>query len=125
MDPLTPEDVNHIAQLAYIKLSADESEKMRVQLTDILGHFQALSEMDTEGVEPTGHTTDSNTIMRDDEVHPPLDQEELDREPKWVGGDEAPKTAEETEPEGEENDDEPTGDSEEPQEPQADTTDDK
>ena len=77
MDPLTPEDVNHIAQLAYIKLSADESEKMRLQLTDILGHFQALSEIDTDGVEPTGHTTDSTTIMRDDDPHPPLDQEDV------------------------------------------------
>ncbi len=77
MDPLTPEDVNHIARLAYIKLSAEESEKMRLQLTDILGHFPALSEMDTDGGEPTGHTTDSNTVMRDDDPHPPLDQEDV------------------------------------------------
>ena len=77
MDPLTPEDVDHIAQLAYIKLSADESEKMRSQLSDILGHFEALAAVETEGVEPTGHTTDSNTIMRNDEPHPALDQEDV------------------------------------------------
>jgi len=59
------------------------------------------------------------------EIYPPLDQEELDREPKWVGGDEATKTAEEPSPEGEGNDEEPAGDPEEPQEPQADTTDDE
>lgn len=75
MDPLTPEDVQHIAQLAYIKLSDQESEKMRVQLTNILGQFQALAAVDTEGVEPTGHTTDANTVMRQDEPHPPLDRE--------------------------------------------------
>ena len=75
MDPLTPEDVEHIAQLAYIKLSDEESEKMRIQLTNILGQFQALAAVDTEGVEPTGHTTDANTVMRQDEPHPPLDRE--------------------------------------------------
>ena len=75
MDPLTPEDVEHISQLAYIKLSGQESEKMRVQLTNILGQFQALAAVDTDDVEPTGHTTDSNTIMRRDEPRPPLDRE--------------------------------------------------
>jgi aspartyl-tRNA(Asn)/glutamyl-tRNA(Gln) amidotransferase subunit C len=77
MDPLTPEDVEHISQLAYIKLSDQESEKMRVQLTNILGQFQALSAVDTEDVEPTGHTTDANTVMRHDEPHPPLDRESV------------------------------------------------
>ena len=77
MDPLTPEDVNHIAQLAYIKLSDDEAETMRAQLSDILGHFDALAAVDTEGVEPTGHTTDSNTVMRKDEAHPALDQDDV------------------------------------------------
>ena len=75
MDPLTPEDVEHIAQLAYIKLSDEESEKMRIQLTNILVQFQALAAVDTEGVEPTGHTTDANTVMRRDEPHPPLARE--------------------------------------------------
>ena len=77
MDPLTPKDVEHIAQLAYIKLSEQESEDMRVQLTNILGHFASLSTVETDGVEATGHTTDSNTVMRKDEPQPPLDQEDV------------------------------------------------
>jgi len=77
MDPLTPEDVDHIAQLAYIKLSDEESENMRQELTDILGHFQALASVDTEGVDPTGHTTDSNTVLRSDEPHTPLEREDV------------------------------------------------
>ena len=77
MDPLTPEDVSHIARLAYIKLSGSEAEKMRVQLTNILGQFQALASVDTEGVEPTGHTTDVHSIMRIDEPHPPLEREDV------------------------------------------------
>ena len=77
MDPLTPEDVSHIARLAYIKLSGSEAEKMRVQLTNILSQFQALASVDTEGVEPTGHTTDVHSIMRTDEPHPPLEREDV------------------------------------------------
>jgi aspartyl-tRNA(Asn)/glutamyl-tRNA(Gln) amidotransferase subunit C len=77
MDPLTPKDVEHIAQLAYIKLSDEESEDMRIQLTNILGHFASLSTVDTDGVEPTGHTTDLNTVMRQDETKPPLSQEDV------------------------------------------------
>ena len=77
MDPLTPKNVDHIAQLAYIRLSDEESEKMRKQLTNILGHFASLSNVDTEGVEATGHTTDSTTVMRKDEAQPPLDQEDV------------------------------------------------
>lgn len=77
MDPLTPEDVSHIARLAYIKLSGSEAEKMGVQLTNILSQFQALASVDTEGVEPTGHTTDVHSIMRIDEPHPPLEREDV------------------------------------------------
>ena len=77
MDPLTPEDVSHIARLAYIKLSGSEAEKMRVQLTNILSQFQTLASVDTEGVEPTGHTTDVHSIMRIDEPHPPLEREDV------------------------------------------------
>jgi aspartyl-tRNA(Asn)/glutamyl-tRNA(Gln) amidotransferase subunit C len=77
MYPLTPKDVDHIAQLAYIKLSEEESEDMRVQLTNILGHFASLSSVDTDGVEATGHTTDSNTVLRKDEPQPPMDQDDV------------------------------------------------
>ena len=77
MDSLTPEDVSHIARLAYIKLSGSEAEKMRVQLTNILSQFQALTSVDTEDVEPTGHTTNVHSIMRIDEPHPPLEREDV------------------------------------------------
>jgi len=77
MDSLTPEDVSHIARLAYIKLSGSEAEEMRVQLTNILSQFQALTSVDTEDVEPTGHTTNVHSIMRIDEPHPPLEREDV------------------------------------------------
>jgi aspartyl-tRNA(Asn)/glutamyl-tRNA(Gln) amidotransferase subunit C len=77
MKPLTKKDVEHIAKLAYIKLSTEETENMRTQLSNILSHFASLSTVETDGVEATGHTTDSNTIMRNDQPEQPLDQNDV------------------------------------------------
>ena len=68
MNPLSKKDVEHIAKLAYIKLSKKETEDLRMQLSNILSHFASLSTVKTDGIEATGHTTDSNTVMRND--HP-------------------------------------------------------
>ena len=77
MKPLTNKDVEHIAKLAYIKLSKEETEDLRIQLSNILGHFASLSTVKTDGIEATGHTTDSNTIMRNDKPEQPLDQSDV------------------------------------------------
>jgi len=77
MNPLNKKDVEHIAKLAYIKLSEEETENMRMQLSNILSHFTSLSAVETNGIEPTGHTTDSNTIMRNDQPEQPLDQNDV------------------------------------------------
>ena len=72
MEPLSKEDVRHIARLTRVGLTDAEVESLRVQLTDILAHFQSLAEVDTEGVEPTGHSTDMHTVMRSDTPKPSL-----------------------------------------------------
>jgi len=77
MKPLTNKDVEHIAKLAYIKLSKEETEDLRIQLSNILGHFASLSTVKTDGIEATGHTTDANTIMRNDHPEQPLDQNDV------------------------------------------------
>ena len=77
MEPLTKKDVEYIAKLAYIKLSNEETENMRMQLSKILSHFASLSSVETDGVEATGHTTDSNTVMRSDHPEQPLDQNDV------------------------------------------------
>jgi len=66
--PLTTEEVRHIALLARVGMTEDEIERMRDQLSSILEQFEALQQVDTEGVEPTGHSADVESVMRDDEV---------------------------------------------------------
>ena len=47
-------------------MSDQELEQMRDEMAHILENFDVLSEVDTEGVEPTGHSVDLNTVMRKD-----------------------------------------------------------
>jgi aspartyl-tRNA(Asn)/glutamyl-tRNA(Gln) amidotransferase subunit C len=65
---LSIEEVRHIALLARVGMTDEEAERMRDQLSNILEHIGVLSQVDTEGVEPTGHSADLDTVMRDDEA---------------------------------------------------------
>ncbi|MEE8363685.1 MAG: Asp-tRNA(Asn)/Glu-tRNA(Gln) amidotransferase subunit GatC [Dehalococcoidia bacterium] len=76
-DELTADDVRHIAALTRLGLSDDEVETMRGQLSAILKVFESLQQVDTEGVEPTGHTTDVRTVMREDEAEPSLERSQV------------------------------------------------
>lgn len=49
---LSPEDVNRIAALARLQLSADERAAMLTQLNGFFGIVEQMSAVDTAGVEP-------------------------------------------------------------------------
>ena len=83
---LSVEDVRHIARLAALRVDDDEVETMRRQLSDILAHFRTLAELDTEGVTPTGHTTDAHTVMREDDEMPALDRNQTLANAPFVDG---------------------------------------
>ena len=68
---LTTEDVEHIAALARLSLSEADKERLREQLSRILDYFQALQQIDTEGVPPTAQSIDLENVMRDDEPGAP------------------------------------------------------
>ena len=65
---LTEEEVRHIALLARIGMTGDEIERMRDEMSHILDHVDVLEAVDTDGVEPTGHSADLESVLRDDEV---------------------------------------------------------
>jgi len=77
VESLSREDVRHIAQLTRVGLTDEEVDEMRVQLTDILAHFQSLADVDTAGVEPAGHSTEARTVMRDDVAKRSLPRSEV------------------------------------------------
>jgi len=63
---LEPEAVVHVSRLARVHLSDEEIERFAVQLGGIIGHFDVLDRVDTEGVEPTAHTLPLTNVMADD-----------------------------------------------------------
>jgi aspartyl-tRNA(Asn)/glutamyl-tRNA(Gln) amidotransferase subunit C len=67
---ITLDEVEHVARLARLWLSADEKERMRRQLDVILGYVAKLATVDTSGVEPTSHVLPLVNVMREDEVRP-------------------------------------------------------
>ena len=74
---LSREEVQHLADIYHIYLSDDEVEVMREQLASILEQFQVLSELDTDGVDPTSHAVPLSTVMREDVADEPYSTEQV------------------------------------------------
>ena len=67
---ITLDEVEHVARLARLELSADEKARMRGQLDVILGYVDKLRQVDVDGVAPMTHVLPLVNVMRDDEVRP-------------------------------------------------------
>ena len=63
---LSRDDVQAIARLARLRLTDAEIESLRSELTAILGHMDALRELDTKGVEPMTHAAPAQRSLRAD-----------------------------------------------------------
>ena len=68
MTQISITDVQHLAQLSSLQLEETEAEALRADLENILGYVEQLSELDTDGVEPTYQVTDLQNVWRDDVV---------------------------------------------------------
>ena len=80
--PLTREEVAHVAKLALLDLSDDEIDLFTVQLGDVIATAQAMNELDLGDVHPTHHPLGLTNVLRSDEVTPSLDRDEvLDQAP--------------------------------------------
>lgn len=65
---LTKEQVQHIANLARLELTAKEKEKFRDQLSSILDYVEKLKQVDTKEVAGTAHATGLENVMREDKI---------------------------------------------------------
>ena len=74
---LDREAVLHIARLARVHLTDEEVETYAKQLGDIIGHFDVLNRVDTEGVEPTAHTLPLRNVIAEDLARPSLPRDEV------------------------------------------------
>ena len=84
---ITKKEVEHVAKLARLELSQEESGRLTDQLSNILTYVEKLNELDTKGVEPTAHVLDIRNVMREDVPAPSLSQERaLSNAPEKAAG---------------------------------------
>ena len=74
---LTLQEVDHIAELARLSLSAEEKARYREQLSAILDYAARLQALDTSGIPPTSSVLPARSVLRNDESRPGLSREEL------------------------------------------------
>ncbi len=74
---LTADEVKYVALLARLGMTDEEVEVMRDQMSNILDQMDVLEQVDTDDVEPTGHSVDLRSVMREDVVEPCADREDV------------------------------------------------
>lgn len=74
---LSKKEVEHIAQLARLGITDKEKEKYAKQLSAILDYVEQLNKLNTEKVEPIGHITGAENVMRKDEIKNKPDRENM------------------------------------------------
>ena len=65
---ITKDLVQYLESLGSLELSPEDEEKTQKALGDILGYFDQLSELDTDGVEPLSHAAGVSNVTREDVI---------------------------------------------------------
>ncbi len=63
------EQVLHVARLARLRLTEEETDRMSEELSKVLEHIEKLSALDLAGVQPTSHVVAVDVALRPDEPH--------------------------------------------------------
>ncbi|MER3513482.1 MAG: Asp-tRNA(Asn)/Glu-tRNA(Gln) amidotransferase GatCAB subunit C [Chloroflexota bacterium] len=74
---LSLEQVEHIAELAKLRLTDEEKERFREQLSDILAYAERLQALDTEAIPPTATVLPLRTVLRPDAPQPSMPREDI------------------------------------------------
>jgi aspartyl-tRNA(Asn)/glutamyl-tRNA(Gln) amidotransferase subunit C len=73
---LSSDEVAWVAHLARLDLAPADRDRMARQLSAILGYFDQLNQVDTDGVEPLAHPLPVQNVFRADEPRPSLTVDE-------------------------------------------------
>ena len=74
---ITKETVTHIANLAKIKLTDAETNRLAAEMAKIVGFADKLAELEIAGVEPTTHAVKVQNVLRDDVLKPSYPRERI------------------------------------------------
>ncbi|MCA1588724.1 MAG: Asp-tRNA(Asn)/Glu-tRNA(Gln) amidotransferase subunit GatC [Chloroflexi bacterium] len=75
MAHITRADVEHVADLARLHLTAEELDRMQTQLSRILEAIETLRDVDTSQVGPTSSVIQLENVMRDDVARPGISRD--------------------------------------------------
>ena len=69
----TPQlDIDYVARLARLELSADEKARFSAQLGDVLHHIEQLKQVEVTSIEPTAHAFPVENVWHEDVAQPGL-----------------------------------------------------
>ncbi len=74
---ITIKEVEYIAKLSRIELDSQELNYFTAQLDKILEYINKLRELDISGVEPSTGALPLKNVLREDEVKPSLNIQEV------------------------------------------------
>lgn len=77
MTMISREEVVQLASLSSLQVSGDDIAEFQSDIETILEHVATLSELDTDGVEPTYQVNDLENVWRKDAIDQPLDGHDL------------------------------------------------
>lgn len=72
MNEISEAELAHLASLSKIRLKPEETLGLRQDLAKIVSYVSQLSEVDTDGVEPTYQVGNLQNVWREDEVEEPI-----------------------------------------------------
>lgn len=75
--PISKQEVAHVARLARLALTEEELELYTTQLASVLQHAEDIEALDIAEVPPTAHPFPLTNVLRQDEPRPCLDREEV------------------------------------------------
>ena len=70
-------DIEHVAKLARLELTAEEKDRLREQLAVILEHAAKVGEVATADVPPTAYAIPRSNVLRPDELTPSLSKQDV------------------------------------------------
>lgn len=74
---ITPELIEHIADLSRLELGPEEAQETAARLEQIAAYMGILNRLDTQGAAPMSHVFPVKNVLREDIVLPSLDRAEL------------------------------------------------
>lgn len=61
-------DIKHVAHLACLKLTEEQTFKFQKQFDNILSYVEKLKTLDTKNILPLSHATSLENVFRKDEI---------------------------------------------------------